>query len=46
MIAADPSGDIAAFPSWHERNDAAGQVLDSRPQVVGHPVAESYSVQP
>lgn len=44
MIAVDSSVVVATFASWHERHEAARQALDSRPQVVGHAVAESYSV--
>lgn len=44
MIAVDSSVVIAAFASWHESHEAARKALDSRPQVVGHAVAESYSV--
>lgn len=44
MIAVDSSVIIAAFASWHERHDSARRALDLRPKVVGHAVAESYSV--
>ncbi len=44
MIAVDASVVIAAFASWHERHEAARRALDGWPQVVGHAVAESYSV--
>lgn len=44
MIAVDSSVVIAAFASWHRSHEAARQALDRRPQVVGHAVAESYSV--
>ena len=44
MIAVDSSVVVAAFASWHERHEAARKALDRRPQVVGHAVAEAYSV--
>lgn len=44
MIAVDSSVVIAAFASWHEQHEPARRALDSGPEVVGHAVAESYSV--
>lgn len=44
MIAADTSVVVAAFASWHEGHESALRVLERRPRLPVHVVAETYSV--
>lgn len=44
MIALDSSVAIAAFASWHDRHEAAADVLNDNPRLVGHAAIETYSV--
>lgn len=44
MIAVDSSVVIAACVSWHELHEAAGEVVQARPRLVGHCALEAYSV--
>ncbi|HEV8548773.1 MAG TPA: type II toxin-antitoxin system VapC family toxin [Polyangiaceae bacterium] len=44
MKAADSSGVIAAFASWHEKHEQARRLIDAGIRVVGHCTLETYSV--
>lgn len=44
MIAVDSTVVVAGFASWHERHDAAREVLDGGPRLVAHATLEAYSV--
>lgn len=43
-VVAVPEVELPTLASWHEIHEGARKGLESRPQVVGHAVAESYSV--
>ena len=44
MRTADTSVLVAAFASWHEKHEAALQVLDGNLRLIGHCALETYSV--